>query len=267
MYKLLLVTDSDEVLNAFQNIQNWEQNGFKAPHIRHDLEGLKDSLAKHHADGIGIDVCPEEAARIDAYLRETRPDLPIFAVGHTPEEALAYLAELHTLLNRLNVDFYNEQVEEGNRLLALRHEFFRRVLRGEVKEKEVLYRSMTLLRSRMDPDKPCVLVEVAQSAPQDQLTGNWHYGQELLEKALSNSFARDLEGFHILPTIHPDGRILVLACPLRGVQQDCSTDEMTALITGHAADSMAHMREYFDLELHIAGVQVLPALTALCEPA
>ena len=48
MYKLLLVSDRDDVLKAFEEVQNWERLGFKPPHIRHDFEGTKDSLAKHH---------------------------------------------------------------------------------------------------------------------------------------------------------------------------------------------------------------------------
>ena len=52
MYKLLLVSDQEEVLNAFGQIQNWERQGFKPPHIRYDYDGMLDSLSKHHADGI-----------------------------------------------------------------------------------------------------------------------------------------------------------------------------------------------------------------------
>ena len=48
MYKLLLVSDQEDVLNAFSQISNWELHGFKPPHIRHDFEGAVDSLGKHH---------------------------------------------------------------------------------------------------------------------------------------------------------------------------------------------------------------------------
>jgi hypothetical protein len=69
---------------------------------------------------------------------------------------------------------------------------------------------------------------------------------------------------HILPTIHSDGRILVLACPLHGVDNDMTVDTMTATLTSYTADSIAHMKEYFGLDLHIIGIRVFPALTALC---
>ena len=75
MYKLLLVSDREDVLNAFAQIENWERHGFKPPHIRHDFEGMLDSLAKHHADGIAIEVIPDEAKR---YIRTCRRTIRMF---------------------------------------------------------------------------------------------------------------------------------------------------------------------------------------------
>jgi hypothetical protein len=43
-----------------------------------------------------------------------------------------------------------------------------------------------------------------------------------------------------------------------------SVDNMTATLTSYTADSIAHMKEYFGLDLHITGIRVFPALTALC---
>ena len=63
MYKLLLVSDQEEVLNTFEQIQNWEYNGFRKPHIRFDAAGAKDSLSKHHADGLVMALCALFARR------------------------------------------------------------------------------------------------------------------------------------------------------------------------------------------------------------
>lgn len=264
MYKLLLVSDQDDVLNAFARIQNWELLGFKQPHIRHDFEGAKDSLAKHHADGICIAVNPEQEELILAYLQEYFPNVSIFEAGRSEEEVLRYLSELKILLNRINADFYNERSNTRDVLQLCRHEFFRKVINGKIASSVDLHRNMRLLRSRMDADRPCLLIELEQSVPHDKLEGRWHYGDERLEIALRTSFAGDLNGIHILPTIHSDGRILVLACPLHGVDTDMTTDTMTAMLTSYTADSIQHMKEYFGLELHISGIRVFPALTALC---
>ena len=265
MYKLLLVSDQEDVLNAFAGIQNWELLGFKQPHIRHDFEGTKDSLAKHHADGICIAVSPDEEELILAYLQEHFPNVSIFEAGRSEEEVLRYLSELKILLNRIHADFYNERSNNRDVLQTCRHEFFRKVINGKIKSSADLHRNMRLLRSRMDADRPCLLIELEQSAPNDKLEGRWHYGKERLEVALRTSFSPDLNGMHILPTVHSDGRILVLACPLHGVESEMTADSMTAMLTHYTADCIEHMKEYFGLELHISGIRVFPALTALCE--
>ena len=267
MYKLLLVSDQEDVLNAFEQVGNWERTGFKPPHIRHDFEGTTDSLSKHHADGISIAVSsPEEEKKILAYLQEYFPNVSIFQAGHNREEVLRYLNELNILLNRIHADFSNDRFLETDMLQECRHDFFRKVMTGKISGSADLIRNMRLLRSRMDPDRPCLLVELLQPADADgdKLEGRWHYSQDRLELALRNSFGGDYEGIHILPTVHPDGRILVLCCPLYGVQTLIAHDSMTAVLTSHIAGGVEHLKEYFGLELHIKEIKVLPSLHVLC---
>ena len=264
MYKLLLITDRDEVLDAFNQVENWERTGFKYPHIRHDLEGTIDSLAKHHADGISIAVSPEEEERILVYLQDNFPTIPFFEAGKTKQEVLRYLNELNILLNRLNADFSNDRFTQTDMLQECRHEFFRKVMTGKVATREDLIRNMRLLRSRMDADRPCLLMELGQKdETEDLLEGRWHYGQDRLELTLRKSLGGDIEGIHVLPTVHPDGRILVLACPLHGVESKLSGDEMTAVMTAHIREGIDHLKEYFNLELTLKDIRILPALNIL----
>ena len=132
MYKLLLVSDRDDVLEAFEQVENWERQGFKQPHIRHDYEGTLDSLSKHHADGIAVAVNPEEEKKILAYLQENYPNVPIFQAGTTSEEVLRYLNELNILLNRIHADFSNDRFREIDMLQECRHYFFRKLLTGRI---------------------------------------------------------------------------------------------------------------------------------------
>ena len=270
MYKLLLITDQDDVLDAFNQVENWERTGFKYPHIRHDLEGTIDSLAKHHADGIAIAVSSsEEEERILAYLQDNFPTISIFEAGRTKQEVLRYLNELNILLNRLNADFSNDRFTQTDMLQECRHEFFRKVMTGKVATRDDLIRNMRLLRSRMDADRPCVLVELCQKEDEDGqlLEGRWHYSQDRLELTLRKSLGGDFEGIHVLPTVHPDGRILVLACPLHAVESKLSKEDLTAMMTKHIREGIDHLKEYFDLELTLKDMRILPALNALCTEA
>ena len=144
MYKLLLVSDQEEVLNAFASINNWELLGFKPPHIRHDFEGTKDSLAKHHADGISLAVSPEQEELILAYLQENFPNVSIFEAGRNEEDVRKYLSELKVLLNRIHADFYNERSNTRDVLQMCRHEFFKKVINGQIKNSDDLHRNMRL---------------------------------------------------------------------------------------------------------------------------
>ena len=87
MYKLLLVSDQDEVLDAFAQINNWELLGFKQPHIRHDFEGTKDSLAKHHADGICIAVSKEQEELLELVENAYKDCLRLYKSGVPVKEA------------------------------------------------------------------------------------------------------------------------------------------------------------------------------------
>lgn len=266
MYKLLLVSDQEIVLNAFSQISNWELLGFKKPHIRHDLEGTKDSLQKHHADGIAIAVSPEEEKKIIQYLREQYPNLSIFQAGKNEEEIISYLGELKSLLNRIHADFSNDDFRAIDMLQVCRHDYFRKVISGQVENKEDLYRNMRLLRSRMDPDRECVLAELVQPTDTgEKLEGRWHYGNDRLEIALRNSFGGDRFGMHILPSVHPDGRVMVLACPLYDFPSVKSGEELKKQLEAYIQDGISHIYRYFGLELKIREIQVFPGLSAFCK--
>ena len=268
MYKLLLVSDREEVLSAFSQIDNWELIGFKPPHIRHDFEGTIDSLQKHHADGIAIAVEPAEEEQIINYLTAYYPNIAIFEAGRDPEEVLRYLSELKILLNRIHADFSNDNFGTTDILQECRHEFFRKLMKGKVQSKEDLRRNMRLLRSKMDADKPCILVRLVQPAQDDdKLEGRWHYGSEQLEYALRKAFAGDVKGLHILPTVSASGEILILACPLHAVETQVDEEDIAEVVQAHIDEGIRHLSEYKGLDLSISGIRVLPALYALCGDA
>lgn len=264
MYKLLLVSDRQEILDTFDGIRNWEMLGFKAPHIRHDFEGAKESLSKHHADGIILAVAPEEEERIIAFLDENYPMLSILSASDKNEEVMRSLNELGILLNRTHADFSNDSIGEADMLQYCRHEFFRKLMDGKIRGEAEMRRNLRLLRSRMDPDKPCIMVTLKQPEGSDQLSGRWHYGPERLEIALMNFFGRELEGWRILPAVLPGDRIEMLCCPLINRESALPGDSMTATVTTHTAESIAHVKEYLGLELSISGIQVMPGLASLC---
>ncbi|MDO5435514.1 MAG: hypothetical protein Q4G19_04015 [Clostridia bacterium] len=266
MYKLLLVSDRSEVNEAFSKIRSWEMLGYKPPHIRDSFEGAKESLDKHHADGICIALSSgEEENALLGYLRERFPLLPIFEAGTTEDEVRRYVSELSILLNRTHMDFSNDRFTEEELLQFCRHEFFRKVMNGQVTDKKLLLRQLRLMRSRLDPTRPCVIVQLAEPADNDRIEGKWSYGPDALERMLRQLCGTELNGLRIVPTVLQDGRIFLLNCPMTGYEEQSTGDSMTAMVTAHTAESIAHVREYTGLDLHISGINVAPDLTAICD--
>ena len=184
----------------------------------------------------------------------------------TPEEVLRYLTELKTLLNRVRADFSNDSYEEIDMLHVCRHDFLGKVMNRKIPSRDALYRNLRLLRSRLDPERPCLLMELEQVAiKENRLEGRWTAGKDRLELTLRNSFGPDLAGMHIVPSLLPDGRIQVLACPFKGAPEDLTPEEMRSILNKRADESIEHLREYKGLELRLTDIQILPALTALCE--
>lgn len=264
MYKLLLVADQPEVLEAFAKVNNWELLGFKAPHVRHDFEGAKESLQKHHADGIAIAVTKDEEEKILELLRIHYPDLSIFNAGNQPDEVRRYVSELGLLLNRTHADFSNDSFGISDMLHLCRHEFFRKLMAGKVTNKENLLRNLRLMRSKMDPDKACIQVELAQPEGGELLSGRWHYGPERLELAIRNFFGKEMNGWLILPTVISGNKIVLLSCPMIGFEDAMTEESMSSIILTHTEESIAHMKEYLGLDLRIVSINVLPDLGALC---
>lgn len=266
MYKLLLVSDQPSVLNAFGEIKDWGLMGYKQPHVRNDFSGAVECLEKHHADGIVIGLeNSEEEQKLLSYLRDEMPALSIVKAGHTPDQVRFYLSELGILLNRLRADFSNDNFNEEDMLRLCRHDFFRKLISGRFTKEEDLRRNLNLLRSKMDPDRPCVLVHLAQPDSVDQLSGRWHYGADRLEYALRQALGSELKGLWILPSVQEDERVLLLYCPMSGQEDAVSGDSMTSLVTSHTASCIEHAREFLGVNFTIRGLNVLPSLMAFCD--
>lgn len=261
MYKLLLATDRPEVLEAFQAYAGWETMGFRAPRIVTSVNAALKSLKEHHTDAIAFSFAGrDDEAMLMEHLRAFYPLLPIFTAANTLAELQAILQELRLLLSRVNADFSNDDFSAADIMQVCRHEFFRALLEGRVEGEDSVRRCLRLLRSRMDPDKPCVLAELSIPGESDFLKGRWHYGTERLEIALRNFFGVELMGMRMLVAVLPDERIFLLAGSMVGAQ---TTDSMTGVVTSHAQECIEHVQEYLHLDLTIRNIRVVPRLAEL----
>lgn len=263
MYKILLVTDRPEVLDAFTSVDTWENLGFRTPRICNTAESAIACLKAHHVDGIGIALDPEQEDLLTAHLMAFYPILPIFAVSGDATRNLESVTELRSLLNRTHADFSNDNFGEADMLQVCRHDFFRALLSGQIGTKEEVVQHMRLLRSRMDPNAPCVLVDLNLPDGTGYLSGRWHYGTDRLEVALRNFFGAEFHGMRMVAAVVAPDHVRLLCCPMLGVPQAEEDESITSLVSEHTLEAMDQARTYLDLELCLTSIRVLPSVTAL----
>lgn len=265
MYKLLLVTDQPQVSEAFLENMQWESMGFREPRKVDSVRGALESLQKHHADGVAIALPAAEENKLIVSLGQQWPMLPIMRASARRHEVCQDVQELSAMLNRLHADNADEPYNEEEAMRHIRHAFFRELLDGKLHDQDAVRRRLRLMRSRMDPDMPCVLIQFALPEGADYLEGRWHYGSERLEIAMRNLFGTELEGMKLLVSVLPGNRIYLLACPMLGGERGARDESMTGIVADHATEAIEHVRDYLGIDMTIASVDVLPTVTALAD--
>lgn len=262
MYKLLLATNDQAVRDAFGAVA-WENLGFKQPRMAETVEEALASLRAYHADAIAIAL---PAAEDDALLRQLMaayPELPVMEAPDMRGEVELRVLELRKLLVRLNADISDDNYTVADQMMLCRHEYFRALMDRRAPSVKDVERMLRLVRSKMDPHRPCVVAELKLPRDGEFLKGRWHYGPERLEMALRNIFGVEVAGLRILSCVLPGERIVLLGCPMRYHELETSEDSMTGVISQHVQDCIAHVEEYLGIDLTIAEMRVLPALTAM----
>lgn len=263
MFKLLLATDDPEALEAYGSITDWERLGFRPPRIASNADEATDSLTHHHADAVIIGLVPEEEQKLVRAMACPRWHLrPILSASRDRAEIIRDLVELEILLGRTHADYSNDPYSEEVMMQLSRHDFFRRVIGGKEPAEDHLRRYLRLLRSRMDPDRPCILMEFSLPDNDGYLSNHWHYGPDRLEVAMRNIFGAELSGVRILVSVLEDDRIFLLACPMLD-QEVPPVPEMERAVHEHVEWAVSHVRDYLKIDMNIASETTYPSLVVM----
>ncbi len=265
MYKLLLATDNPAIQNAF-SVVPWESLGFRPPRVATSAEAAIATLNGTYADAVAIGLPTAQDDALVQYLLAAHPLLPIMTVSPNAGQVETYARELGRLLARIHADVTNEAFTEADRLQVCRHDFFRMLMAGQVETEDDVLRKLRLLRSKMDPHKPCVMARLSMPEDSDFLKGRWQYGPERLEMALRNIFGVEVQGLRILSCVLPGEKIVLLGCPML-FHESAEEESMTGVVSEHVQSCIAHVGEYLGLDLSITAIRVLSALTALARSA
>lgn len=266
MYKLLLATNDQKVRDAFSAVA-WENLGFKQPRMAATVDEAICSLKAYHADAIAIALPAKEDDELIRQLMERFPELPVMEAPDKRGEVEIRVMELRKLLIRLNQDVSNDSFTLADQMMVCRHEYFRAMMDRRIPSAKDIVRMLRLVRSKMNPHRPCVVAELKMPDGSDFLKGRWHYGPQRLEMALRNIFGVEVAGLRILSCVLPGDRIILLGCPMLYHELETEENSMTGVVSSHVQDCIDHVDEYLGIDLTISAMHVLPALTALAADA
>ena len=101
MYKLLLVTDREDLRSQFRDQIDWARLNCRSPYMASSPQEAIDLLNSKAIDAVGYRFFSTDGMQLTKFLRYGRPSLPIFQVCETAEKETEMLAQTVSVLNRL----------------------------------------------------------------------------------------------------------------------------------------------------------------------
>lgn len=263
LYKLLLVTDRQDVRQAFESITNWGQMMFRPITIIGSVEEGLAYLAHNAVDALGYCLADDNVAAMRQYVAD-HPSLPVFQ-SHTDPVLLAEeMQRTRRFLDRMHRDDSDDFFEEKVVLQMLRDELMNQLLAGEIATKEELLGRIKLVRADASVVLPCYLFDFDLPQGEVYLADRWHYGRERLQNALRNNFfSRYVDGIYYDVAVLTTRHIRVFACPRMDL--DLPEQEMAKMVRRHVDNVVTDIKKYLDLDLDLEQITPLDNIFCLIE--
>ncbi|NLD34899.1 MAG: hypothetical protein GX653_08325 [Clostridiales bacterium] len=260
MYKLLLVTDRDEVVEAFEHLTDLGDMMFAPVHIIRDAQQAIDYLERSAVDAVGYSFAYTDPGMLHQYLVEVRPSLPIFQPHHQQDDLRDELTRIRRFLDRMHADDSDEEYDEAAVLEYLRDELMHQLLAREIASPAELYSRLRLMRANLAQDRPAFLFDFDLPQGEVYLEGRWHYGRERLENALrSNFFGRYADNIYYGVAVLTPRHIRLIGCQRYDSPEE-DVQEVSRRVQQHVQQKVADIKEYLDLDLDIEQFTVLRSL-------
>lgn len=258
MYRLLIVTENQNVNDMITAMQGWEKLGFKPPRLRATAEEAMECMKKHHIDAIAVDQAPAFDDLLTC-LNSQYPDMPMFQIAPDAEKQMQVVQEVARLLNRLNADDSNDDHDLAFNMQVQRDRWMKKLVSGLIGSEDELIRQMKLYRFNAQLDVPCVLARLEMSDEDGFMTQRWHYGSDRLETALRNFFGHGYSHMlmHVAVVSPEEVRVLCYpAGPEFGVSENIAYDYMN--------ETVEQIENYLGLHMNIVSVHRISGIRELC---
>ena len=251
MYKLLLVTDRDDLLTLFRDQIDWMRLNCRALYTAATPEEAITLLNTKAIDAVGYRFFAMDGMALTKFLRYGRPSLPIFQVCDNLENQVMVIRQTVAVLDRLHTDYADEYYDEEAMLTLQRDEMVHDLLAGEIQDWDALVREMKLVRAHVSLDEPCVLYEIDMPQGEVYLAEHRGHAQKRLESALRNNFfGRYVEGIYYAVAVLTPRHIRIVCMPMHG-QAPQTQEELGKRTDDHIQESIQKIKDYLDLDMMV----------------
>ena len=266
MYKLLLVTDREEVIDTFAKVQNLADMMMDPVTVIRDIPEAIAYLERNAVDAVGYSFRLTDPTPLHTYLMDVRPSMPIFQTHHHDNTLHDELIRVRAFLDRMRMDDSQEGMDEAQALQYLRDELMHRLLAREIPSPAELKSRLKLVRAQnISTDKPAFLFDFDMPQGELYLDGRWRYGRQRLESALRNNFiGRYADGIHYGVAMLSPRHIRLIACQEKG-GSDENPQDCERRVRAYVDDKVSRVKQYLDLELELEQFTVLSSINEIAD--
>lgn len=266
MYKLLLVTDREEVIDTFAKVQNLADMMMDPVTVIRDIPEAIAYLERNAVDAVGYSFRLTDPAPLHTYLMDVRPSMPIFQTHHHDNTLHDELVRVRAFLDRMRMDDSQEGMDEAQALQYLRDELMHQLLAREIPSPAELKSRLKLVRAQnISTEKPAYLFDFDMPQGELYLDGRWRYGRQRLESALRNNFiGRYADGIHYGVAMLSPRHIRLIACQEKG-GKDESPQDCERRVRDYVEDKVSRIKQYLDLELELEQFTVLGSINEIAD--
>lgn len=257
MYKLLLVSDKEEIRRLYADFAEWEKLGFERPAVAANAQEGIALLRSKRFDAVSSLLSVSEGKQFFAFLSR-RPEMLGMETARDEARLRREISSARRTLSSKDAARQMKQVDDFTR--ALQGEFFCDLLRGAPYQAAHIDERMRSLRMQVTKaERPAALASFRLPQGDYFLAEVWRYGRERLENALKNIFENGDERMHFVLLIINPHHMRLLGLPREDMTQQQVTDQMKM----HLSRCQASLEAYFELALDIKRVVGYENLYAL----
>ncbi|MBQ8618177.1 MAG: hypothetical protein IJ418_11820 [Clostridia bacterium] len=257
MYKLLLVSDKEEIRRLYAGFSEWENLGFERPAVAANAQEGIALLKSRRFDAISSLLSVSEGKQFFHFLSR-RPEMLGMETARDEARLRKEISSARRTLSSKDAARQMKQVDDFTR--ALQGEFYCDLLRGAPYNADHINERMRSLKMQVtSADRPVAMSSFRLPQGDYFLAEVWRYGRERLENALKNIFENGDERMHFVLLIINPHHMRLLGLP----REEMTREEVDAQMAIHLERCRASLEAYFELTLDIKRIVSYDDLYAL----